>query len=116
MADLRRVTECFSVAPQIQVEDIAEIIDQGFTVVVNNRPDGEAPDQPPSDAFLAECSARRLVYYHIPISGVPTARDANAIREILDSGGIVLSFCRSGTRSINAWALGEALDGAPKDL
>ena len=33
----------------------------------------------------------------------------------LAAGGPVLAFCRSGTRSINTWALGEAMAGAPRD-
>ena len=46
MSDFRRVTDDFSTAPQISVADVAEAARLGFTTIINNRPDGEAPGQP----------------------------------------------------------------------
>ncbi|WP_309605754.1 beta-lactamase hydrolase domain-containing protein, partial [Phenylobacterium sp.] len=46
MSDFRRVTEDLSVAPQIGVADVAEAARQGFSLIINNRPDGEEPGQP----------------------------------------------------------------------
>lgn len=108
MTEFRRVTDLFSVAPQISVEDVAKAAEAGFTVIINNRPDGEEPGQPTSDEIKAECTAQRLYYAHIPVVGQPTARQGEAMREVIEAGGIVLAFCRSGTRSINTWAVGEA--------
>lgn len=116
MTEMRRVTDNFYVAPQISVEDVPGIVANGFTLVINNRPDGEAPGQPTSAEIQAACTANKMYYFHIPVVGVPTRREGAAIREALDAGGTILAFCRSGTRSINAWALGEALDGTPHDL
>ncbi|HZC16035.1 MAG TPA: sulfur transferase domain-containing protein, partial [Caulobacteraceae bacterium] len=48
MAEFRKVTEGFSVAPQIDLEDLPRAAAQGFKLVINNRPDGEAPGQPTS--------------------------------------------------------------------
>ena len=39
MTEFRRVTEDFSVSPQIELADMAEAAAQGFTLVINNRPD-----------------------------------------------------------------------------
>ena len=53
MSDIRQVTEDFAVAPQIAPDDIAEAAKMGFVLVINNRPDGEAPDQPDSAEMAA---------------------------------------------------------------
>ena len=44
--------------------------------------------------------------------GRPTAEQIAAVRAAVDSAnGKVLAYCRSGTRSINTWSLGQtALD------
>ena len=46
MADIRKVTDDFSVAPQLQPGDMADAAAQGFVLVINNRPDDEVPGQP----------------------------------------------------------------------
>ena len=46
MTEFRTVTDRFSVSPQISLDDVAAAAAQGFTVIINNRPDGEAPGQP----------------------------------------------------------------------
>ena len=37
----------FFVAPQISLGDTTQAKDAGVTLIVNNRPDGESPGQPP---------------------------------------------------------------------
>lgn len=114
MTEFRRVTDRFSVAPQISVEDVARAAKAGFSVIINNRPDGEEPGQPTSDQIKAACEGQNLVYAYAPVMGPPTRDQAAVTRDALETGAAVLAFCRSGTRSINTWALGEALEGAPK--
>ena len=112
MADIRKVTEDFSVAPQIGPGDARLAADQGFTMLINNRPDGEAPGQPTSAEMEAAARAAGLAYVFIPFVGRPSAEQAEAVRKAAESaGGPVLAFCRSGTRSITAWSLGQAQAG-----
>jgi len=117
MADIRKVTEDFAVAPQISPEDMALAARQGFVLVINNRPDGEAPDQPSSAQMEAAAKAAGLAYVHIPVRGGPTPDQVEAVAEaVADAKGPVLAFCRSGTRSIITWSLGQAGSGAkPRD-
>jgi uncharacterized protein (TIGR01244 family) len=116
MSNFRRVTERFAVAPQIQVEDVAQAAAEGFAMIINNRPDDEAPDQPSSAEIGAAAQAAGMTYLHIPVAGGPTRQQAEAFHTAVDeAAGPVLAFCRSGTRSINTWALGEALAGEPRD-
>ena len=113
MADIRKVTEDFSVAPQIEPSDARLAADQGFVMLINNRPDGEAPGQPTSEQMQAAAKAAGLGYVHIPFVGRPTDAQAEAVRQAAESaGGPVLAFCRTGTRSITAWTIGQALVGA----
>ncbi|HWA63426.1 MAG TPA: TIGR01244 family sulfur transferase [Caulobacteraceae bacterium] len=112
MSPFRPVTDFFSVSPQIALADLDEAKAQGFVLVINNRPDGEAPDQPPSEAVRARAEALGLAYAHIPVMGRPTPEQARAVRDAAaDAGGRVLAFCRSGTRSITAWSMGQAAAG-----
>jgi len=113
MTDFRRVTDDFSVSPQISPQDVAAAVAEGVTLVINNRPDGEQPGQPTSAAIEAAARAAGLDYAWIPFSGPPRREHAEAVREAAAAAkGKVLAFCRSGTRSISAWSLGQALAGS----
>ena len=117
MADIRKVTDDFAVAPQISPQDLAQAAKDGFVLVINNRPDGEAPDQPASAEMEAAAKAAGLDYVHIPVRGGPTPEQVEAVAAaVQEANGPVLAFCRSGTRSIITWSLGKAISGArPRD-
>jgi uncharacterized protein (TIGR01244 family) len=113
MSDFRRVTDHFTTAPQISVADVAEAKRLGFTTIINNRPDGEAIGQPTSLEIAQAAKDAGLEYFHIPVVGAPGQTQVEQMREaVVASKGPVLAFCRSGTRSINTWSLGEAMDRA----
>ncbi len=108
MADIRPVTPDFAVAPQLDPADLALAKARGFVLVINNRPDGEAPGQPTSAAMKAAAEAAGLAYAHIPVVGRPDAAQVAAVAEAAAGAhGPVLAFCRSGTRSIVTWSLGQ---------
>lgn len=112
MTEFRRVTDQLSVSPQIAISDLATAAAQGFKLVINNRPDGEEPGQPTSAEMEAAAKAAGLAYAHIPVRGGPTPDQVEAERLLLeDAPGPVLAFCRSGTRSIVTWSIGQALAG-----
>ena len=113
MTDFRKVTDDFSVAPQIELADVPRAKAEGFVLLINNRPDGEAPGQPTSAQMEAAAKAAGLGYAHIPVRGGPTAEQVEIERQLLaETQGPVLAWCRSGTRSIVTWSIGEALAGA----
>lgn len=103
-----------AVAGQIGAGDMAELAAEGFTAVVNNRPDGEEAGQPASAALAEAAAAAGLAYHHIPIAGGFAAADVAAMRAVLEEDGRLLAFCRSGTRSTFLWAIAEARRGRPK--
>lgn len=108
--ELKRINDHVSVSGQIQPEDVKTLKDLGFTAIVNNRPDGEAPDQPEGAAIEAAARAAGLAYHAIPLGREGVNPDlVNATKAVLEgSDGKVFCFCRSGTRSTTLWALSQA--------
>ena len=96
--------------------DVAALVQQGVTMIVNNRPDGEEPGQPLGAEIEEAATAAGMEYRSIPvIRGIGPA-DAEAMRDAMkQSRGNVLAFCRSGTRSALAWALAKSEDGMPRE-
>ena len=108
MADIRQVTEQLAVAPQLELDEFAAVAALGYTHTINNRPDGEGPDQPSSAQAEAAAKAAGLSYVHAPFVGQPTP---DAVKAAAQAKGKTLAYCRSGTRSVTAWALAQAGDG-----
>ena len=116
MADIRRVTEAFAVAPQINEEDVAQIQAAGFKTIVANRPDGEGGvDQPRMGAIRAKAESLGLAFVALPFSGAPTPEvvERNILNEAPQP---VLAYCRTGTRCITAWALTHAGQGTGQEI
>ena len=103
----RTLDPSISVFGQLEPEDVAAAKAEGFTMIVNNRPDNEQPGQPAGAAIEAAAKAVGLAYVAIPVdhSGFNEGQVA-AMAEALEAApGPVLAFCRSGTRSTFLWAL-----------
>lgn len=116
MTDFRRVTDHLSVSPQITADEVAQAKAMGFVTIVNNRPDGEAEGQPTSAEIEAAATAAGLAYVHIPVRGGPTPEQVNQTRAAIEgSDGPVLAFCRTGTRCIVTWSVGERLAGRDRN-
>jgi uncharacterized protein (TIGR01244 family) len=108
--ELKRINDDVSVAPQISPEDMPALKAAGFTTVINNRPDGEAPGQPTSETMKAAAEAAGLTYHFIPLGreGVSPQMVDEERAALEGSDGPVLCYCRSGTRSTTLWALTQA--------
>jgi uncharacterized protein (TIGR01244 family) len=107
------INERFSVAGQITSADVAEVAAAGFYTIVNNRPDGEEPAQPHSQIIKATAEGEGLCYFHLPVRGLGITDDkVRAFQNALESSnGPVFAHCRSGTRSLTLFVIGEVLDG-----
>lgn len=94
---------------QLLASDMAAAAALGVTLIVNNRPDGEEPGQPPAAEIEAAARAAGLAYAHIPISGEISGDKVAALSAALaQTEGRALLFCRSGTRSTYLWTLARA--------
>jgi uncharacterized protein (TIGR01244 family) len=113
MTEFRQVTPGFAVCAQLGPADFARAAAAGFATIVNNRPEGEDPGQPPDAQVRAAAGAAGLDYRALPFQGLPPPGIVAATATLLEEAKRpVLAYCRSGKRSIMAWAMAEALGGA----
>jgi uncharacterized protein (TIGR01244 family) len=108
-----KLTDDMLAAPQISLAEVAIAAAEGVTLIINNRPDDEAPDQPAGAEIAAAAKEAGVDYVAIPVTHAGfSVPQVEAMREALDSSaGKTLAFCRSGTRSTLLWALAEAFVG-----
>lgn len=116
--DLKRINDHVSVSGQIRPEDVATLKQLGFVAIVNNRPDGESPDQPDGAEIEAAAQAAGIAYHAIPLGreGVNPDLVAQTKAVLEGSDGKVFCFCRSGTRSTTLWALSQAGEQPAQDI
>lgn len=106
----RKITDDFSVAPQISTEEIKLAAEEGFKTIICNRPDGEEFSQPVTEDMADAAGDQDLTFVHQPvISGNMSFDDVDQFRKLLDEmPKPILAYCRSGTRCSTLWALAEA--------
>ena len=114
MTDFRILSDSMLASPQIEPADVLRAKQAGVTLIINNRPDGESPDQPAGSAIEAAAAEQGIAYTAIPVSSAGfSLPQVDAMEEALASAqGKVLAFCRSGTRSTFLWSMVQAKSGA----
>ncbi|MEO0882025.1 MAG: TIGR01244 family sulfur transferase [Pseudomonadota bacterium] len=117
MADFRTVTPSFSVAPQLGLEDIDRAADQGFKTILCNRPDNEDIRQPTIAELSERAETHGLTFLALPFAGAPALEIADQQGALIaHADAPVLAYCRSGTRSITAWALSQRGTGMREEI
>jgi uncharacterized protein (TIGR01244 family) len=113
----RQISDHLWASPQITLDDVKAAKDQGFALIINNRPEGESDDQTSGDDVAAAAQAAGLGYVAIPITHAGFSQaQVSAMVDALNAGeGKILAYCRSGTRSTLLWALAQASLGADLD-
>ena len=111
---IRQLDDRTWVSGQIAPHEVAGLAEQGVTILVNNRPDGEEPGQPAAADIEAAAEAAGLRYRFVPIIRGIGPADVECMQEALRDaqGGKLLAFCRSGTRSALALGLAKRDEGA----
>lgn len=106
----KTLTPRLAVAGQITPADVAAIAAEGYVAIINNRPDGEEPGQPPAAEVAAAARAAGLAYVHQPVVGSNlSAADAETFGRLLDeTPGRILAHCRTGTRCTMLWLLSQS--------
>lgn len=107
--DARKITDTYSVSPQISAEDLARIAEAGFTRVICNRPDDEVPPSHKAAAIAAAARDLGLEFEILPLTHqTMTPENVDKQRALIEgSDGPVLAYCASGTRCTVVWALGQ---------
>ncbi len=113
--DLRKITDAFSVSPQIEVADVPAIKEAGFRAILCNRPNGEDAGQPDIAAIEAAAQAAGLEFRAVPIvSGALTETNVEDFNAALaEMPAPVLAYCRSGTRCTTMWSISQ-IDQMPE--
>lgn len=122
---ITKLSNDFSTAPQISVDDVAEVAQLGFKTIINNRPDNESgAEQPTSAQLKAAAELLGLNYVYIPV--IPNNLQSEQITTFVAAYSMaakpVLGFCRTGNRAGNIFKLsqmGETMSGleaTPKGL
>lgn len=106
MAEFKELDSVLSVCGQVGEDDLIMAQGLGFKTIVNNRPDGEKPDQPASAQVAQWAKNLNLKYIHLPIPS-----DDLPFESVIELGevysgndGPILAFCASGMRSSALWA------------
>lgn len=110
---IRQLDDKVMVSSQVAPNEVAGLVQQGITVLVNNRPDGEEPGQPLAGDIEDAATAAGISYRYVPIIRGIGPADVESMQEALRDaqGGKLLAFCRSGTRSALAIALARREEG-----
>lgn len=116
--DVRKITDTYSVSPQIEVSDLAKIAEAGFTTVICNRPDEENPASLQAAVMAAAAKDLGLDFQVLPLTHQTMTPDNISRQKMLIEGseGPTLAYCASGTRSTIAWALGQAGEMSADDI
>jgi uncharacterized protein (TIGR01244 family) len=111
-----KITDRLSVSAQPQLSDISDLARAGFSALVNARPDQEDAAQPGTAAERQAACDAGLGYRYIPITGATiTEADIRAFQSAIGvANGPVIAHCKSGTRALALYVLGEVLDGRMK--
>lgn len=107
--DPHRLSSQVDVTTQLQPGALP-VISRRYAVVVDLRPDGEAPGQPSSREMEAAAHEDGLDFTYVPVPhGEIPEQAVVRLRAVLDQQhGQVLLYCRSGKRAARTWALAEA--------
>lgn len=105
------LAEGIGVAAQIKTSEIPLLKEEGYASIIDLRPDGEAPDQPPAKIMETAARTNQMAFFYVPVphgDKVPDEVVAALSKAIASSPKPILIYCRSGRRATRAWSLAEA--------
>ena len=114
---IRQLDDRTLVSGQIAPHEVAGLAEQGVTVLVNNRPDGEEDGQPLASDIEEAAAQAGIAYRFVPIIRGIGPADVEEMQKAWREaeGGKLLAFCRSGKRSALVCALAHRDEGASAD-
>jgi sulfide:quinone oxidoreductase len=102
---IKNMTADFAVSPQVQPDDINDIVKAGYKTLICNRPDGEGEGQPDHDTIEKLAKAAGLKFAYVPvIPGLMSENDMTSFASAYKTlPKPILAYCRSGARSSTLW-------------
>ena len=107
---MKKVSDNYYVSSQISEEDLLSFKNEGFSLIVCNRPNGEEDDQTDFELIHERCKSMGLTFINLPM--ILDDLQSELIfetKKILDKNKKTLAYCRTGTRSIILWACANVL-------
>lgn len=101
-----------SITGQITPDQVPMIAENGYKTIINNRPDGEEPNQPTSAAIAAAAEKAGLVYKEISFAGSELNQNhVEVFAEFFNQAAQpILIFCRTGARSTGIYEAAKQMD------
>lgn len=114
--DIKQVSEDFSISDQITAADLALLKEQGVEILICNRPDQEAADQPAFAEIAAAAEELGMEAHQVAFpSGQLTPKLTQNFSACLTSNKRAHAYCRTGTRSFTAYATMLASQGTDQN-
>lgn len=101
-----------SISGQLTADDVRQLHKEGIKTIINNRPDGEATDQPTSQEIATVCDELGINYKQIAFAGgAMTLEHVQAFADFYNQcPKPVHLFCRSGNRSTGLFHQAQQMD------
>lgn len=111
---MKQLSERLFVAGQISSADIQQAGAAGIKTIINNRPDGEEPDQLSHTEAATLSNSLGIDYHYLPMANgqpLPPTLVDDFLAVLSGTEDAVLAHCRSGMRSSVIWAIGQIQQG-----
>ena len=110
---IANVSDGFSVSAQLNIDDVKTLADTGVRLIICNRPDSEANDQPSvSDIKGAAQEHNIQVIYQPVIPGQISENDVDTFGQHCEqSNHRTHAYCGTGTRAITLWTRSQLRTG-----
>ncbi|WP_367105569.1 TIGR01244 family sulfur transferase [uncultured Psychrobacter sp.] len=101
-----------SITGQITPAQVPMIAENGFKTIINNRPDGEEPNQPTSAEIAAAAEKEGLAYKEISFAGNEMNQShVERFAEYFNQAEQpILIYCRTGNRSTGLYETAKQMD------
>ncbi|MBU2862834.1 TIGR01244 family phosphatase [Reinekea forsetii] len=94
-----QIAENYFVSAQITADDVQKAKEEGFDVIICNRPDEEEPGQPNHGVIKAACDAVGIRFEFMPMQGPNfTPEYVEGVKALIASNKKTLGYCRTGNR------------------
>jgi sulfide:quinone oxidoreductase len=102
--ETKRLADNYVVSAQITVDDVDAIAEQGFQLLICNRPDGEAEGQTPYAEIEKRAKELGLEVANIPFVGGQLQENQVAeFAELMARDLNTFAYCRTGNRCSVIW-------------
>lgn len=102
--EIKQINDAYGVSAQITTQDVSALKENGVKLIICNRPDGEAEDQPSFDVISSAANKLGLETVSIPFKGGQlSSEQVVEFKTQIDRGLKTHAYCRTGNRCTIIW-------------